>query len=348
LRMRDSLALAGGLAILANSRPFEGLVVGLIVLVGLMWNQFRGTKGAAVRPALLRDLGLRVILPVSLVLVPTAGMMLCYNHRITGDPLTMPYQVHEQRYMPTPLFLWQEPRQVPAYKHVALAAFYDRTLDVYRVQKRLSFALAQRLRVVVGFWLFFVGIALTVTVLPLARMLRRRNARFALAALTVAFGVSCLGVWLQPHYLAPIVPLLILVLVEGLRHLRLWRPGGRPAGRFLVSGLVVLHIVTFAVASAEHVNRPGGWAQHRQQIVDTLQQTPGRHVVLVQYGEHHNHLQEWVYNRADIDGSRVVWARTMSPQENQELIDYFLDRRVWWLDADAVPPRIREIQRRQP
>lgn len=348
VRIQHSLALAIGLAVLANSRPFEGLVVGLIVLVGLMWRQLRASKADSVCPAWPCDARLRFILPLSLALVPTAGMMLWYNQRITGDPLTMPYQVHERTYMPTPLFLWQEPRQVPTTPHAALAAFYERTLEVYQAQKRLSFALAQRIRIIVGFWLFFVGIALTATMLPLTQMLRRRNVRFSVAALSVAFVISCLGVWLQPHYLAPVVPLLILLLVEGLRHLRTWRPWGRPAGRFLVRGLVLLHIVTFTVAAVEHCQRPDSWGRHRREIEDTLQRAPGHHLVLVQYSDHHNYLQEWVYNRADIDGSRIVWARTMSARENQRLFDHFSDRRIWWLDADTEPPRIREIPRSQP
>jgi len=47
-----------------------------------------------------------------------------------------------------------------------------------------------------------------------------------------------------------------------------------------------------------------------------------------------------VYNEADIDGSKVVWARDMSPEENEELIRYFRDRQVWLLEADETPPKL--------
>ena len=47
-----------------------------------------------------------------------------------------------------------------------------------------------------------------------------------------------------------------------------------------------------------------------------------------------------MYNAADIDGARVVWARDMGDWRNEELLQYFRDRHVWLLDADRSPPRL--------
>jgi hypothetical protein len=49
---------------------------------------------------------------------------------------------------------------------------------------------------------------------------------------------------------------------------------------------------------------------------------------------------EWVYNEADIDRAKVVWARDMGAAQNKELIDYFQDRHVWLVEADGSPPTV--------
>jgi hypothetical protein len=61
--------------------------------------------------------------------------------------------------------------------------------------------------------------------------------------------------------------------------------------------------------------------------------------VIVRYKPEHNPFDEWVYNQADIDNSKVVWARDMGDQNN-ELIRYFSKRRVWLLEADENPVKL--------
>jgi hypothetical protein len=58
----------------------------------------------------------------------------------------------------------------------------------------------------------------------------------------------------------------------------------------------------------------------------------------------HNVDHEWIYNAADIDSSKVVWARDMGDGQNQELLDYFRDRRVWRLNGDDSQPELRSYE----
>jgi hypothetical protein len=58
----------------------------------------------------------------------------------------------------------------------------------------------------------------------------------------------------------------------------------------------------------------------------------------VRYRPDHDYFEEWVYNRAFIDGASVVWAREMDDAGNRELTRYFDTRHVWLVDADATPP----------
>jgi hypothetical protein len=71
-----------------------------------------------------------------------------------------------------------------------------------------------------------------------------------------------------------------------------------------------------------------------------LEHQPGKQLVIVRYWENHYPFDEWVYNAADIDGSRVIWARDGDPAGNTELIRYYNDRKVWLAEPDAMPARI--------
>jgi hypothetical protein len=63
-------------------------------------------------------------------------------------------------------------------------------------------------------------------------------------------------------------------------------------------------------------------------------------------GAQHDVDREWVYNAADIDFAKIVWARDMGAAQNQELLNYFHDRHVgqhvsqhvWQLNGDQPSP----------
>jgi hypothetical protein len=78
----------------------------------------------------------------------------------------------------------------------------------------------------------------------------------------------------------------------------------------------------------------------RARLLTELREELGPHLVVVRYRPDHEVLEEWVYNEADIDGSKVVWARDMGTAKNQELIDYYKDRRMWLLEPDEKPVRV--------
>ncbi len=58
-----------------------------------------------------------------------------------------------------------------------------------------------------------------------------------------------------------------------------------------------------------------------------------------------NRFEEWVYNGADIDASRVVWARDLGA-ENKKLLRYYPDRTAWLLEPDSRPPRLMRMDNR--
>jgi hypothetical protein len=75
-------------------------------------------------------------------------------------------------------------------------------------------------------------------------------------------------------------------------------------------------------------------------ILRRLQHLPSPQLVIVRYGPHHDFNREWVYNEADIDAAKVVWARDMGRSDNQELLQYFRNRKVWLVEGDSPTPQL--------
>ena len=150
------------------------------------------------------------------------------------------------------------------------------------------------------------------------------------------------------HYAAPIAGLLYVRFLQTLSRLHGWRPVGRPFGTAVAVFFVTLFCYQFTT-DLSLLFHGGGMvvprvASARSAIVKELSRMPGRQLVLVRYGPEHSPHDEWVWNRADIDGSQTVWARAMDPAKDQELIQYYRDRqpdrKVWTLNADQPDPRL--------
>ncbi len=80
--------------------------------------------------------------------------------------------------------------------------------------------------------------------------------------------------------------------------------------------------------------------ERRIAVNQALAEVPGRQLVIVRYSPRHIFQEEWVYNAADIDNARVVWARDLGHEQNQELLNYYPDRNAWLLAPDEQPPSI--------
>jgi hypothetical protein len=80
----------------------------------------------------------------------------------------------------------------------------------------------------------------------------------------------------------------------------------------------------------------------REKFVPALEAEPGKQLVLIHYNPAtHSNDDAWTFNLANLDTTKIVWARESSdPDENQRLIDYFKDRKVWLAEPDANPKRI--------
>ena len=346
-RIGDALLLALGVAILANSRPYEGFVLCAPVAVALLLWMF-GKKGPAASITIQR-----VALPIFLALAFAAAAMGFYNWRVTGSPLRVPHRLHGETYTIAPLFLWQSLRPAPNYHHQAMHDFYvGWEGGLFLKSNSLWGAVRNALEKGRDFWLFFLGPLFTLPLVMLPRVLRDRRTRFLLITLVIFSVGLFLDAWFYPHYAAPMTALLYAIVLQAMRHLRFCKWGERRPGQLLAPSIpLVCFAMVVLLICAQPFNHflsefPLNWFHtgpgnvDRARILADLERRDGRHLVIVRYGPGHNVLGEWIYNRADLDRAKVLWARDMGPSGNEEMIRYFTDRRVWVVEPDRSPPRL--------
>ena len=335
-----TLALVTGVAILANSRPFEGLVVSLpAALALLVWFARRDGPSMGFRLT-------RIVLPGCIVLACVALAMGYYNHRVTGDALEMPYVVHEETYDMAPLFLWGTPRPAPDYRHPSIRDAYVWMQNFYEHQRSRSVSELATVQVAnaarVAWRLYSPALLLPLLALPWA--VRRPHMRWVALAVAGNYLALAAATWNGlSHYYAPALAPAWLVIVQGLRQIHLVRIDGRPLGRYLVPGLLVTQVVIFTVVASAYVSRELNYrpepvlrpSQARARIQGDLLSRPGRHLVMVRYDPEREMFFPWSANRADIDSAPVVWAQSMEAEEDARLFTYFEDRQVWWLYHDG-------------
>jgi hypothetical protein len=342
-RIRDSLLMALGIAILANTRPYEGMILCLpVAVVLLMW--MLGKKSP---PAPLKVR--RVVLPLVLILGTVGAGMGYYFWRVTGSPFHMPQEVNRSTYSVARYFYWQRPHPEPAYHHQVLHDFYvGLELPRYQQARSVSGVLQGTGVKILMIWVFYIGAAVTVPLLLLPWVLRDRRFQLLLIVGAVGFIGNALVIYFLAHYAAPMAAIIVAVILQGMRHLRVWHWEGKPSGLFLVRAMVLICVlmIPYEVGILSAPPKSRSWAamgSERAAVSAQLNALPQRQLVLVRYQSDHDTLIEWTYNSADIDNSKVVWARDMGVAKNQELIQYYKGRRVWLLEPDETPPRLSRL-----
>jgi len=339
-RICDAVLMGLGLVILANSRPYEGLVFSLPVAAAmLLWLVGKH------RPAFRLSLS-RVVLPLFVVLAFGVLATGYYYYRVTGNPFRMTYQVNRDTYATAPYFIWQTPRPEPAYHHTVMRDFYRWELSEFEKNRTFSGYLRRAAEKLISWWQFYLGPLLTLPLLAFPAVVRQRKMRLPLVICATMIAGFAVQTWTLPHYFSPATSALYILLVQGMRHLWHCSPGRRPIGQALVRAIPALAcamILLRVTAVLTHTRIEPVWPRgnlERAALLHQLRQLPGLQLVIVGYGLHHNVDHEWVYNDADIDRSKVVWARDMGKDDNQELLQYFRGRNVWLVEGDNPAPKL--------
>jgi len=375
---RSALAMGLGMAILAITRPYEGVALSLLSLATLaIWNYYRAGVGGVVRLASLLP---PMIVPVAITL---AGLAF-YNAEVTGSPTRLPYMVYESRYSTAPIFLFQSRSgQTLEFNNPEFARFNADITRDYDKQRSMaipqmivsSYLLAAKAFFPLfaaflkdqseGLWESARSLPLVVLQLPLfvwPCIAFSRTARIPSLLLGAFTGALALATWKNNQYAAPAFGLMLVLTIQSIRLWRRWKWRGWPIGRFgeriTMAGYVLWPVLLFVVWPALK-SRPH-MGHERAALVSRLQEGGGRHLVIVRYGPRHVAQEEWVdramarfgrfrakvvheewvYNEADIDRAAVVWARDLGAERNRQLLDYFKDRQVWLFEPDDSPIRL--------
>jgi hypothetical protein len=153
---------------------------------------------------------------------------------------------------------------------------------------------------------------------------------------------SALFEWLHRHTVLPLaVSLLALALLRVGSSLARRPAAARRAWlsascEFLLVIAIVLQICEMqrnlyadAFPYVDDLNEP-----FRKPVETQLAALPGEHLVLVRYSKDHNSGEEYVYNDADIDHAKTVWAREIPGMDLGPLLNYFRNRDVWIYEPD--------------
>jgi hypothetical protein len=331
---RDALILGLGVALLANSRPYEGFLFCIPAAVYFLW----WLVGKANGRAAMRDRFKRIVVPLGAILLLTAAFMAYYNWRLTANPLLFPHSLNTRTYESAALFLWQHPRAQLHYHNEQFEDFYnnwepnfyDNSWHDVREVTAQKFILC-------GSTYVWWGALLLLPALPCVFV--DRKLRLPLAAFLFVVAGFLVVIWSGPHYVAPVACVIILFLVQAIRHLRTIRFRGRPVGASLARAAILLLVVDCVSAAAQRSCDPVYWTctgdSSRVAVIEKLSRLPGKHLVVVRYQEEeHNLHDDWVFNGAEIDSAKILWARDTTAEQNASLFAYFKDRQIWLIEPD--------------
>lgn len=360
LEMGTALLMAVGLILIANTRPFEGLFFALPIAVSLGFWLF-GAAGPRFGATLRR-----LVIPVGLSLVMAILLMCFYFWRVTGSPFQIPYQIAMKTYGLL-YFPWQDATNLPPIRHAELAQFY-RNFSLGQYQDALAHPF---IKIFLSFglpWLFFFGPLLTLPLLAgmgaisrgqVCRSLGKKTRFLIYLSLFSSIALILPIYFPMPHYAAACTGAFYALVIQGMRLARRWRFSGKAAGITLVTAVPVIAVLLLLFrgvgpllglplhAESPRMDFVRTWSSPqpdlpaRERIANFLRSLPEPQLAIVRYeADHDPILSEWVYNEADIDNSKVVWAREMGPAEDHALLSYFNTRRVWLVEPDQKPPRL--------
>src|SRR5579863_108829 len=339
-RFRDAVLLGLGTCILANSRPFEGLIFFLPVAIALTyWLFSRKSPGWRISA---RD----IVIPLGTVLALGLVFVLYYNWRVTLSPFSFPHTLDDQQHLTVSNFVWGSSQKPMQYLNHQFDVFYNhyarnQFLHTWEDFGRISW------KKVTDFQDFYLGIPLVTPLLALPRVFFDRRVQLLALQFMLCAAMMLTVIYFNPHYAAPAFAAFLCLLVQMFRHIRRWKFRGAVVGIGITRAIFLLTAAAVPICIYHSAIDPktnyglgaGEPNWQRAELAGQLDAMDGQHLVIVRYSQtHHNVHHEWVYNAADIDHAKIVWAREIPGVDLNALLDYFKGRKTWIVEPDTSHP----------
>lgn len=356
----DTAIMTLGGAILINTRPFEGSVTIIFILIVLSIRLLKNNK-----ESLLNKFS-KVILPGALITAAFLGMMGYYNFKVTGNAFKLPYAIHQQQYFAAPLFIFQQPNTNPLSGHYRLQelsdyyteprftkTFFEMSGLPDKVYLRPFYFFISLLIFMPNFFVYAAFTIFLFVTLPFL-LKKKKSLILILAAILFTFAVMSIATfWDQYHYSAHLTGCFYLLTIESVRYFILLCKKQKNLfyRRIAYSGVLILVLISFIRLNIseddtirfygkepdKQINygdtfiklaKPRKAFFLREQIERNLSQTQEKYLLIVSYAKGYSFDDEIVYNHADLDNSPVVWAHDLGTEKNKALSDYYNDRKL--------------------
>ncbi len=357
--VRGELIFIISCAILSVTRPYEGLILSVMIFLMFIYDICRN------------NLHLESTAK-SLTILSAGGLIILafhayYNWHITGNTLLIPNRLHIDQYMYAP-YLWFQnlltPEMTPSVK---LNHLFHYIWEKNAYDKIAAMSLIERTEFLASRINSSPSLIFMLILAPLA-LVGRQFDRFALRLLLivlVSFLLSSLLVWMLLYYIFVTVvaatALNFYLAYRIIKHrifTKNWSIITTTAivPCLIVTGLVSLNLPldSFNSISSERKLLSGVHAPilHKDELVHNIEAKSPANLVFVRYRDYekynerdellnrmalyYNTTVSFVYNSADIDSQRTVFAHDLGAEENRKLIDYYnkkgQNRKLWLLD----------------
>ncbi len=334
-----AILFAVGVVLLVNTRPFEGAVLSVVfACVAFVWLRRSTFSNSSFHWS--------IFTPAAYLLLIGALFTGYYSWRVTGNPFEMAYVVNRNTYGWPENLAILPPKKV-SFRHLNLKKMYEVEVERRKRYSTLGHMLDSWSSREVILWEFYVGPGLTLALVFLPWALKKKPLRTIFFVALFMLALNFLQLMAHPQHLSPETAIFYLLLVAGLQQMNVLASSNRLLGMRVIAAIA---LCTACGGIFNLLMEPLGlrplnfwewphWDYYRSRsaISSKLESFPGKHLILVRYAPTHNSHEEWVYNAANIDRSKVVWANSMGKEPDNKLRQYFRDRQAWIVQPDRDP-----------